>query len=77
VCDRYTIFPRGRGWGAFWNRSKDERMRLFLGLSENPTSPHGFSQWGKAWPGRHLGKRIAWADLPEHIRRHASSRIAE
>lgn len=77
TLDRYTVFPRGRGWGPVWNPARRQRVRMFLGLSSAPSHPFGFSQWGEDTPGRHLGRRIAWANLPEHIRQHATARIAE
>jgi len=76
TADRYTLFPRGRGWGAFVNRSTGHLVRNALALSDAPSHPQGFSQWCECAPGRHLGRRIAWADLPERIRRHVEARIA-
>jgi len=79
TCDRYTVF--------FWdnNAPADKRWETYipyLGMSDNPTHPQGFSQFGeiraheraqgayrKAW-----GKRIAWDSLPEHIQRHVIAR---
>jgi hypothetical protein len=36
-----------------------------LGMSHNPFWPQGFCQHCSAMPGRHLGKRIKFEDLPE------------
>lgn len=76
TADRYTIFPRGRGWGAFID-NKGRRVRFALALSDDPSHPLGVSQWGECWPGRHLGRRIAWGDMPENVRRHVTARINE
>ena len=46
-----------------------------LGLSDNCDSPQGFSQFGVTVEGRHLGKQIAFADLPENVRLHIYERI--
>lgn len=35
-----------------------------VGMSERPFSPQGFGQHCTAMPGRHLGKRIKFTDLP-------------
>ena len=47
-----------------------------LGLSNNCDSSQGFSQFGVAIEGRHLGRQISFADLPENIRNHVRNRIA-
>lgn len=59
--DRYTVVymtePEGRGlYGA-------------RGMSEDPFHPQGFGQYCSAMAGRHLGRRIAFEDLPEPCRR--------
>jgi hypothetical protein len=46
-----------------------------LGLSDNCDSPRGFSQFGVAVDGRHLGRQISFADLPENVRLHVRERI--
>ena len=35
-----------------------------LGMSERPFHPQGFGQHCSAMPGRHLGRRIAFEQLP-------------
>lgn len=47
-----------------------------LGLSDNCDRPQGFSQFGVAIEGRHLGRQISSADLPENVRNHVHNRIA-
>lgn len=46
-----------------------------LGLSDNPDSPLGFSQWGDAVEGSHLGERISLKELPENVREHIKRRL--
>lgn len=46
-----------------------------LGLSSNPDRPQGFSQWGDAVAGAHLGKRIPFRELPQSIREHIKRRL--
>lgn len=40
-----------------------------LCMSADPFSPLGFCQHSIAMPGRHLGKRIRWEELPEDCRK--------
>lgn len=49
----YSGLPRERD-GTFQARA----------MSENPFHPLGFGQWTSAQPGRHLGKRIRFSELP-------------
>lgn len=70
TADRYTVFPYRRLAGTYGQGA-------CLGLSDDCTSPQGFSQWGEGVPGRHLGKRIPFASLPEHVRAHVLARIKE
>lgn len=55
--DRYTVIylddPEGHG------------LFSSVGMSEHPFAPSGFGQHGSAKPGRHLGKRIEFEDLPD------------
>ena len=53
----------------------------YLGMSDAPTSPQGFSQYGELSRSEAAGyryragkRRIAWLTLPEYIRRHAIER---
>ena len=39
------------------------------GMSEHPFSPQGFGCSCTAMPGRHLGKRIKFEDLPKDCQR--------
>jgi len=62
-ADRYTVVfidcPESRNL-----------MRTFcaLGMNESPFHPQGFGQHCSATPGRHLGKRIRFIDLPVDCR---------
>ena len=47
------------------------------GMSENPTHPQGFGQGCTAQLGRHLGKRIAFSELPEACRKVVLADIAQ
>ena len=59
--DRYTAvymdYPEHLA-GAFAARAMDE----------NPFHPAGFGQYTVAVPGKHLGRRITWDDLPPPCR---------
>ena len=46
-----------------------------LGLSSDPTSPQGFSQFSMAMPGAHLGDKIDFFQLPENIQAHVIERL--
>ena len=67
--DRYTAIdmnrPEGRGTYAA------------IGSSEFPFHPQGFGQHTSAMPGRHLGRRVTLADLPEQARQFVSQFAAE
>lgn len=66
--DRFSILTRS------WHNAH-ARLVECLGLSENPSSPLGFSQFCGATRGPHLGRKIAWNDLPENVRKHAHARL--
>ena len=56
--DRYTV--------VFMNEPEYQPGTFMaLGMSEHPFHPQGFGQHCAAMPGRHLGKRIKFEDLPE------------
>lgn len=68
--DRYTIVFD----------SKHDVQGLFnecLGLSNDPSSPQGFSQFSGCQMGRHLGKKLRFEQLPEHVQKHVLARIAD
>lgn len=49
----------------------------YQALSIDQREPHWSSHWDAARAGAHLGRRIAWAELPEHLRHHVVSLIEE
>jgi hypothetical protein len=68
--DRYTVTFGGSLWAPDMGRNV-----FYLGMSEHPTHPQGFSQWGEcsaSWRPHH--EQIRWLDLPEHIRNHVIAR---
>lgn len=72
--DRYTIIP------PRWARECRERAPgtwTAIGASANPFHPQGYGQHVSATPGPHLGKRIAWADLPPDVQRFARQSFPE
>lgn len=56
--DRYTV--------VYMDEPLEASGLFFsVGMSEDPFHPQGFGQYGPAKPGRYLGKRIEFEDLPE------------
>ncbi len=70
TLDRYTIMFDHPDF-----RNGDQYQ--CLALSDNPTHPQGYSQWGYAQNSLGLGYRVLWTDLPEHIRQHVIDRLTE
>jgi hypothetical protein len=68
--DRYTIVLN-----TWFNNAKT--MKDCLALSNNPTHPQGFSQFSGCQMGKHLGKKIKFSDLPDHIQNHINYRLNE
>jgi hypothetical protein len=65
--DRYSIvFKKEDGY----------KFSDILGLSHNPDSPQGFSQFGYGFKGNHLGKKIPLDTLPKNIKEHISRRCS-
>lgn len=60
--DRYTVV---------YMKEPETRPGTFAarGMSEHPFHPQGFGQYCAAMPGRHLGKRIAFDQLPTDCQR--------
>jgi len=70
--DRYTV--------VFVDKDAKTGFHDMLGLSSNPTSPQGFSQWTsgqwtKGGTNAHLGKRIKFTDLPGNVQKHVFDRL--
>jgi len=68
TADRYSIVM---------NWKETPTMYAILGLSDNPESPQGFSQFTHGQAGKHLGKKLKWNQLPPKIQKHIVSRLAE
>ena len=71
--DRYTVFLGGSLWSPELGRDVE-----YLSMSDSPTHPQGFSQMGQCRSADRdaSGRKVAWLDLPEHIRAHAIARMA-
>lgn len=74
TCDRYTVYFGG----SMYEQSMGRNV-LYLGMSECPSHPQGFSQWGEAPANSRdsSGKKIRWLDLPENIRKHVIARASD
>ncbi len=60
--DRYTV--------VYLDYPEHDGLFSYVGMNGFPTHPHyGFGQHGSCRLGRHLGKRILFADLPEGCRK--------
>jgi hypothetical protein len=49
-------------------------MRQMLSMSETGS---GISEWTEGQEGRHLGRSVPWDAVPDHIKRHIESRVAQ
>lgn len=80
TCDRYTvtfdIYNDKTGRWEAWSDYADGRFTC-LGMSNDPISPQGFSQFSSCTEGRHLGRRIAFSELPELIQNHIKLRMKQ
>jgi hypothetical protein len=66
TIDRYT-FVTDQLFGLEAN--------IFVALGTDDIGGEAFSQWGCAITGRHLGKRVAFSDLPAIVQAHAARRL--
>ena len=71
TVDRYTIAIKAvkHDGNLYWP---------YLSANASPYHPQGFGQYGESdrpMGGRHLGKRIAFNDLPEHAKRFVMDNI--
>lgn len=66
TCERYTVCFLET---SFVQRATGRKAYVFVGMSQNPFHPQGIGQHGECEIGRHLGKRIRFADLPEDCKR--------
>ncbi len=69
TADRYTVAHKDDLKHP--DRSGNSDM---LGMSHNPTDPQGFSQFGSGKAGAHLGKKIPFESLPNHLQNHVKDR---
>lgn len=60
MIDRYTVI--------FMNEKHENGDFNYLGMSEHPTHPQGVAMHGECKPGRHLGRRIKFDQLPVDCR---------
>lgn len=75
TVDRYTVLFGG---SLLEPALLKNREVYYLGMSDAPTHPQGFSQWGECsatWRPAH--QRVRWLDLPEHIRKHVVARATQ
>ena len=77
-ADRYTVMFTGK----LLIKTRFDIYVPFLGMSDNPDSPQGFSQWGEMdslqaveFRKANGRDRIRWKDLPGNVRQHIANRI--
>lgn len=68
--DRYTVV---------YLDEPERRPGLFAAraMSQDPCHPQGFGQYCTAMPGRHLGRRIGFKDLPPACQRLVHSDLGD
>ena len=74
TVDRYTVMFGGSLWNPEMGRTV-----FHLDMSNSPSHPQGYSQWGEmpASSRTGFGKHVRWLDLPEHIREHVVRRATQ
>jgi hypothetical protein len=80
-ADRYTVLFGGSLWEPDYAKAnascgRDPRLVQCLAMSGSPEHPQGVSIWTDCLRGAHLGRKVKWLDLPEHIREHVTARAA-
>jgi len=75
--DRYTVVDVRDAIEVTERFGGTKQYYQCLGLSSNPSDPQGYSMWGGCILGKHLGKRIEFAELPENIQQHIIQRFKE
>ena len=80
--DRYTVMFCGSQ--LISDGTRKGTYIFYLAMSDAPTHPQGFSQWGELEPYQAASfryksshHRIKWLDLPLHIREHVMARVTE
>lgn len=73
TADRYTVVP------PRWAREYVDSRGYWemIGASEDPFHPQGFGQHSSGSPGAHLGRRVAWADIPARVQQFARQSFPE
>lgn len=79
TADRYTVLFCGSLLDT--DGTYAGTIIFYLAMSDAPTHPQGFSQWGELsayeaaqYRYRDKHQRVRWLDLPEHIRKHVEAR---
>ena len=67
--DRYSV--------VFMNEPESHGLFNSLGMSADPFHPQGFGQHSAAQPGRHLGVRIKFEDLPGDCQKAVANHFKE
>jgi hypothetical protein len=71
--DCYTVVIQDKEW-----REPGSKYKPCLGLNGCPGHPQmGISMFSECLEGPHLGKRIAFDELPEEVQRHVRARLTE
>ena len=70
TADRYTIV---------FDTMHEAKPNTYtaLGLSAQPSSPQGVSQFTTAMKGAHLGRRIHFVRLPANVQAHVRARLQQ
>lgn len=66
TLDQYTIAFKG------YRHPRHGMIYPYIASSDNPFHPQGFGQHGESrefLTGKHLGKRVAFEDVPERVQR--------
>jgi hypothetical protein len=73
AADRYTILPP-----RYDRKYRADGIWAYIACDAYPFHPLGFGQHGGTnMVGPHLGKRIAWCDLPEQAQQFARDNFPE
>ena len=65
--DAWTVVPHSLEWDSM---ARGE-MREMLGISMHGSG----SQWTEGQEGRHLGRKVAWVEVPDAVKRHIERRL--
>lgn len=73
TADRYTIIHHD----DLKNPNPHNKLVDMLGMSNDPTGPHGISQFSMGNAGKHLGKKIPFESLHPNLQKHITNRYNE